>query len=704
MAQKELDLYALHPQKAARVLSPPKRFLLCIAALYSAMLIMLPIHAYSAEQQTAQTESGVQDLMQLNLEDLLNIEVTSVSKASENLSDAAAAIYVITQDDIRRSGVSSVAEALRLAPGVQVARIDSNKWAISARGFNDRFSNKLLVLVDGRTVYTSMFSGVYWDMEDLILEDIDRIEVIRGPGAALWGANAVNGVINIITKHTNETLGGVVSVLAGTEDHAITQFRYGANLGDEATYRFYGKFFDRDRFSTESGGDANDEWSGGRAGFRMDWAPSEIDDVMFQAAILSGESKTGELTPIPTAPFLQPMLGDDDYYGGFFLTRWRRELDDGSAFSLQTYYDHNRRDNLFADITRHTFDIDFQHHFALTEHHELTWGLGYRLITDDIDDTPLFRVDPLSRNDQLVNAFVQDRFEVIEDTLSFTLGNKFEHNDYSGFEVQPSGRLSWTPHEQHRVWAAVSRAVRTPSRFEHDVRFPILASPPMSERNPLPIPVIAFAEGDDEFDAEDLLAYELGYRFLANDQFTIDAAAFYHQYKSLRSATPDLLTASDDGSYGILPLLADNELDGETYGIELAVEYAPVEWSRWTVLYTWMDIQLHLDSGNAITDVLSDENGTPHHEASLRHEWNVADDIEFDVWLRYSDQLPNLDVPAYLSLDVRLGWTPSENLEFAIGAKSLLNKSQQQFSRSNFFAARPTEFDRQAYVKATWKF
>lgn len=681
-----------------------RRSLLRIAALYSAMLILLPYQSYSAKQQSSQIESSVEDLTQLGLEDLLNIQVTSVSKTPENLNDAAAAIYVISQEDIRRSGVNSVAEALRLAPGLQVARIDSNKWAISARGFNDRFSNKLLVMIDGRSIYTSMFSGVYWDMQDLILDDIDRIEVIRGPGAALWGANAVNGVIHIITKKAADTQGGLLSALAGTEDHNITQFRYGAALGEDASYRFYGKFFDRDHFSNKNGGAADDEWSGGRAGFRMDWAPSPQDELMLQTSLYTGEAKTSELLPVPTAPYWQPFLGDDDYYGGFILTRWERELSTNSSLSLQTYYDHDRRDNSFADTTRHTFNIELEHDFPLTDRQEFTWGLGYRLVADDNDDTDIFMVSPSSRNDQLINAFIQDKISLIEDALVLTLGNKFEHNDYSGFEIQPSGRLSWSPHEQHRLWGAVSRAVRTPSRFEHDVRFPLFPVEPMSGRNPLPIPVLAFAEGEEAFDAEDLLAYELGYRFLASDQFTFDAAVFYHQYKSLRSGTPGLLTLSGDGLYGVAPILAGNQLDGETYGVELALEYAPAEWSRWTLAYTWMDIQLHLDSGNPIIDVLSDENGTPHHQASLRHSLDISENVELDLWLRYSDQLPNLGVPSYVTLDVRLGWNPSENFELVVGAQNILNDSHQEFSRSNFFAALPSEIDRQAYVKATWTF
>ncbi|MDP8243208.1 MAG: TonB-dependent receptor [Candidatus Hinthialibacter antarcticus] len=643
-------------------------------------------------------------LTQFSLEELLNLQVTTVSKTAENQLDAAAAIYVISQEDIRRSGVTSVAEALRLSPGLHVARIDSNKWAISARGFNDRFGNKLLVMIDGRSVYTTMFSGVYWDMQDLILDDIDRIEIIRGPGAALWGANAVNGVINIITKKTADTRGGLLSVLVGTEDQNITQFRYGAPLGSEADYRLYGKFFDRDHFSTRNGDNADDEWSGGRAGFRMDWTPSSQDAVMFQGNLYTGESKTAEQLPFSTPPYLDHFLGDDDYYGGYILANWERQLYDESNISLQTYYDHDRRDNAYADITRHIFDIDFQHNFPLSDWQEFSWGLGYRLTADDIDDTIRYMASPASRNDQLLNAFLQDKIELIEDELTLTLGSKFEHNDYSGFEIQPSGRLLWSPNEQHRLWGAISRAVRTPSRFEHDIRFPILATPPSSERNPLPIPVVAYVQGDEDFDAEDLLAFEIGYRYLFSQKLTFDAAVFYNQYTGLRSGTPDVLTLSDDGLYGVAPILADNDMDGETYGAEIAVDYAPVEWWAWALTYTWIDIQLHLPSDNPIVDVLSDENGTPRHQASLRSSLDIGEEIDFDLWLRYTDKLPTYDVPSYFSLDARLSWSPGDNFEFVLGGQNLLNDSHVEFTRSNFFAAFPSEVDRQVYAKVTWTF
>ncbi|MBZ0257215.1 TonB-dependent receptor, partial [bacterium] len=597
-----------------------------------------------------------------------------------------------------------IADALRLAPGIYVARIDSNKWAVSARGFNDRFSNKLLVMIDGRSVYTSMFSGVYWDMQDLILDDIDRIEVVRGPGAALWGANAVNGVINIITKKASETKGGLLSVMAGTEDQNITQFRYGGSLGDEADYRLYGKYFDRDHFTLSNGDPADDEWDGGRMGFRVDWTPSDQDEVMFQGDLYSGESKTGEQLPVYFPPYLDPFLGDDDYSGGYILANWERQLDETSDMSLQTYYHHDHRDNSYADITRHTFDIDFQHNFLLCDWQEFSWGLGYRLTSDYIDDTPRYMADPASRNDQLINTFLQDKFELIEDELTLTLGSKFEHNDYSGFEIQPSIRMLWSPEEHHRLWGAISRAVRTPSRFEHDVRFPILSSPPMSERNPLPIPVVAYAQGDSGFDSEDLLAYEVGYRYLYSEKFTFDAALFYNQYNRLRSATADVITLSDNGLYAVAPLLADNDMDGETYGVELAADFTPIDWWTWSLTYTWMDIQLHLPHDNPITDVLSDENGTPHHQASLRSSIDIGSDVEFDLWLRYTDKLPTYAVPSYFSLDARLSWSPSDNLELAVGGQNLLSDNHAEFTRSNFFAAMPSEVDRQVYAKVTWKF
>jgi iron complex outermembrane receptor protein len=343
----------------------------------------------------------------MSLEDLMNIKVTSVSRRTETLSDAATAVFVITAEDIRRSGATSIPEALRMAPGVEVGRIDANKWAITVRGFNGRFANKLLVLVDGRSVYTPLFSGLYWDVQDVLLEDIDRIEVIRGPGGTLWGANAVNGVINIITKSAGDTQGGIVSAGYGTEERGFAGARYGSNLGENLAYRLYAKYFNRDDSVDGDGDDAADGWNATRAGFRADWRATDEDSVTFQGDIYTGDG--GQTSQVPTLapPFAQTLDNDTDFSGGNALARWRRQFSESSDLALQAYYDRTSRDEeALIEEDRDTFALDFQHQFGLGKRHEIIWGLGYRLTSDDSEDGPIGSLDPSGRTDNLFSAFL----------------------------------------------------------------------------------------------------------------------------------------------------------------------------------------------------------------------------------------------------------------------------------------------------------
>ncbi|MCK5229802.1 MAG: TonB-dependent receptor, partial [Desulfobulbaceae bacterium] len=413
------------------------------------------------------------DMTELSLEELMNIEITSVSKKPEKLADAAAAVFVVTREDIRRSGVTSIPEALRMAPGINVARIDSNKWAVTSRGFNGRFANKLLVLIDGRSVYTPSFSGVHWEVIDIFLEDVDRIEVIRGPGATLWGANAVNGVINIITKHAADTQGGLIAMGAGTEERGFGGVRYGTDMGETTYGRFYAKGFKRDEFvHNTTGDDAGDDWDMLRGGFRLDSLLYDRDSVTVQGDIYQGNMNQTLHLPTVSGPFFNKIVEDKAEVEGWnLLTRWQHTLSPTSDFTLQVYYDRTNRDEFVYGEIRDTFDIDLQHQFAAYKRHEVIWGLGYRYTHDDFSDSEILRLDPDSRSDELFSAFVQDKITLMEDCLWLTIGSKFEHNDYTGYEIQPNARLFWAPHTDHKVWASVGRAVRTPSRMEDDIWF-----------------------------------------------------------------------------------------------------------------------------------------------------------------------------------------------------------------------------------------
>jgi iron complex outermembrane receptor protein len=388
------------------------------------------------------------DFSRMTIEDLANIEITSVSKKSEPLSAAAAAVFVITREDIRRSGANSIPEILRLAPNLQVARVDASQYAISARGFNSTTANKLLVLIDGRSVYTPLFSGVFWDVQDTMIEDIERIEVISGPGGVQWGSNAVNGVINIVTRRAKDTTGGLVSVGGGTDERGAAM-RYGGRFGENANYRVYAKNFNRDHTLTERGANAQDAWRKSQFGFRVDWAKSD-DGVTLQGDVYDGSID-------------QAVNADKSIAGGNVLARWNRTLGNGSAVQVQAYYDKTRRfyPGTFGEVLD-TYDVDAQHGFKWGKSHDVVWGAGYRLMRDDVTNSAGLAFLPAQRDLRLVNVFVQDTIALAEH-LQITLGARLEHNTYTGLEVQPNARLGWTVHENALLWSSVSRAVRTPS-------------------------------------------------------------------------------------------------------------------------------------------------------------------------------------------------------------------------------------------------
>ncbi len=443
------------------------------------------------------------DLGDASLESLMNMQVTSASKSPEKLAQVAAAMYVITQEDIRRSGGTSIAELLRMVPGLDVAQINGSTWAISSRGFNDRFANKLLVLIDGRTVYTPLFTGVLWDAQDTLLEDIERIEVIRGPGASLWGANAVNGVINIITKHPRDTQGGLVTAGAGDQERGFGAVRYGAKTGDSGFYRFFAKSFRRGASADALGQDAGDDWYMLRGGFRSDWTLTPRDSLTVQGDIFNGNS--GQV--VPEIRSLAPVVvgnfpGRNIISGGDVLARWSRTISPRSETSLQVYYDRSDRDLIVFKELRDTVDVDFQHHLAVGARHDIIWGLGYRFTTDQTQGSLTVSFNPASRGDNLNSAFLQDEISLVPDRLRLTVGIKVEHNDYNGSSVQPDFRLLWTPHPAHALWGAVSRAIGTPGRANSDTRYNASVFP-----GPGGVPIMVFLLGNPQEEAEEVWAY-----------------------------------------------------------------------------------------------------------------------------------------------------------------------------------------------------
>lgn len=646
----------------------------------------------------------IDDLSTLSLEELMNVEVTSVSKKPQLLTQSAAAVHVISSENIRRSGVSTLPDALRLVPGVQVARIDSNKWAVSIRGFNDRFANKLLVLIDGRSVYTPLFSGVFWNVQDIMLEDIDRIEVIRGPGATLWGANAVNGVINIITKDASETQGGMVTTTVGTEQTVKSTFRYGSKIGDDLFYRYFIQHSEHDDFVNHLKQDAADEWGITRSGFRMDWEPNSEDHITLLGGGYAGKDGTTFRLPVLSPPYFQNIDVEDDIWGVNLLTKWDHTISDQSDFSIQFFYDKNVRDSIVVGEDRDTVDLEFQHRYDFANAHELIWGMGYRFSTDDVSDSLSLQFRPQQKEHHLFQSFIQDEITLLEDELRWILGTKVEHNDYSGFEIQPNTRLIWTPNDRHTFWASVSRAVRTPSRVETEGRIDLETIPPNNPLNPFVTPVFSIAAGNRNFNSEDLMAYELGYRTFINGSITIDTTAFYNEYDNLLNGDfTSLYPAEENGiPYLVTELLAGNFLYGETYGIEMSSRVQVNSWWNMQLAFSALDIQVHIDPGHFDATQYADERGSPSYQLSMLQSFDLPKNVELDLWLRYVTELPGYEVQDIFSMDVRLGWQPTENLSLSIGAQNLFDKQEQEFTRAYFINSLPTEIERSFYAKLTY--
>jgi iron complex outermembrane receptor protein len=657
----------------------------------------LIIFAGSAPAQTNSNDQTNGDipppaaLKNLSIEELMDIQVTSVAKQPEAYGQAPAAIQVITGDDIQRSGASSIPEALRLADNLDVAQKNSHDWAISARGFNTSLANKLLVLIDGRSVYTPLFAGVSWDVQDYLLEDIDRIEVISGPGGTLWGANAVNGVINITTKSAKDTQGLYVESGGGSELQDFAGARYGGTLASNVYYRVYGKYFDRGDEVISNGDNASDSWRMGQGGFRIDSEASAQNPVTLQGDFYFGDEN------VATG-------GNAHTGGGNILGRWTHTFANDSDMSLQMYYDRTHLSDPIAASTDpfvpvqgtlidnlDTYDLDFQHHFHWGERNHFVWGLGYRYTHEMDQNAPNLEFLPPTLDQNLFSGFVQDEIKLL-DNLSLTLGTKVEHNDYTGFEEEPSGRIQWNVTQKQMIWAAVSRAVRMPSRVDED------------EHVPVPSPVVPyFLTGNSNFVSETEIAFELGYRAQLGEKVSTSVSTFYNLYNDIRSAN----FSPPPAPLG-LPIIFENNLKGETYGFELTADYQILDWWRLHGGYDLLKENIYVESGQTDINNAHNETADPQQQFSLRSSMDLPKNVELDAGLRWVDALTINNgatlgtVPSYFELDARLAWHATKNLEFSIVGQNLLHAQHSEYG----FPGSPTteEIVRSVYGKISWQF
>jgi len=674
--------------------------------MLSLTLLAMELFGQSSQRtpQSPAQPGGQPDLSQVPLEDLMNIKVTSVSKKEQKMSQAAAAIFVITQEDIRRSGATNIPDLLRIVPGLDVAQINANNWAVSARGFNTQFEDKLLVLIDGRAVYTPLQGGVNWDTQDVPLEDLDRIEVIRGPGATLWGANAVNGVINIVTRKAADTPGALITGGGGTEGQAFGTVQYGGTLRGNTSYRIFTKYLNHGPFAKLSGERGDDEWDLLHGGFRADAALSTKDSVTVQADLYGGR-EGAEIVHIFS---IEPPVIDDletryGLSGGNVLGRWNHVFSDRSDTTTQFYFDNYTRTGPEASETRHTIDLDFNHHFAWGSRHDLIWGAGYRRTWDNTIGTIDQAFIPASVALQLFNFFVQDTVTLNPDRLFLTVGTKLENSYYTDFGLEPSVRLAWTPSNHETFWAAVSRAERSPARKDTNLAVVLAVfRDPGGSSNPAEVVL----DGNPNVESEHVIAYEAGYRADPNSRLSIDVSTFFNRYDHLLSTEPEpeFFETSPAPAHFVIPMTFENLMFGTTEGAEVAANLKLTD--RWTLSPSYAFLEMHLHTKPASQDTSSvpdNEGSNPQHQAQLRSHLELFRGLAWDASAYFVGRLPFQQVPSYTRIDSQLTWKFAERGEFSVVGQNLLHDHHVE-SLDIVTLVNPSLIKRSAYAKFTWRF
>jgi iron complex outermembrane recepter protein len=646
----------------------------------------------------AHAQSRVLDLSTATIEDLMNIEVTSAARKEQRAGEVAAALYVITHDDIRRSGMTSVPDLLRLVPGVQVAHINSNKWAVSVRGFNGLYSNKLLVLVDGRSVYSPLFASVIWDTEDLMLEDVERIEVIRGPGAAVWGATAVNGVINIITKPASDTGGLLVRAGAGTYERNNLAIRYGGTVGSGA-YRTYAQLSTHGDSVGASGDGAGDHWRSVTSGFRGDWAKG-ADAYMLQGSVAVGETRALWFNLDPAAGF-QDTSGVSNTQAGSVLGRWTHTRRSGAALQLQSFVDVAHRRESIGEYQRQTVDVDADYHTALGRRHDLVLGGGYRYIAEAVRGGAGYSFDPGRARESLVNVFAQDEISLAGRRIQLTLGAKFEHESVDGTTVQPTARVMWNITRRQHLWAAASRALRTPSLVDKGIHIDF--SPSAATATSPPVFVSAF--GNPAAQNERFVSTEAGYRIDIASRVAIDVAGFIGRYQGLQTSEPSAPTvAFIDGRPVIrIATVFDNLLDAHTRGGEITARATLSD--AWQVDGTFSAFHLtpHLKPTSRDPVAGRFDGSAPAFEWRGHSAVSLGPRVQADLLLFHVGSLRELGIRSYTRADARIEWKLTAPLSIAIQGQNLLSRAHAEFETGDRTLL-STRVPRSAAVRLTWRF
>lgn len=638
----------------------------------SALFLSLSCHA---EDRHSIDAFASEDLLAMPLEQVMELSITtSVSKKKQNVKDSAAAVFVISAEDIRRSGATSIPEALRMAPGLQVARINANQWAVSIRGLNERTANKLLVLMDGRTLFFPGFSGTLWETLDMLMENIERIEVMRGPEATLWGANAVNGVINIISKNAKKTQGAEL-IAAGGDEQVFGSARYGFQIDKYSFGRVNVQGKKHDNFRNTSGENHYDGWDAQQAGLQVNLSDGDDDAVKIQSNFFRGQYNKQTQSPLLTAPYVNAVRSQEDSVMFSLLSRWDKTLSADSDFSLQAYYDYQQHE-FYLPSNVHQLDLDSQYHLKLFARHDLILGAGYRFIVDQYNNNAVFQFQPDGRTYQLFNGFVQDEMTLIPDRLKFIIGSKLEHNDFSGLQFLPNTRLIWSPSSHHSVWTAVSKAATTPARNKQDMDIWLDTVPPSAQTGNLPVKVLGQASlTPEQYKSEEVLAYELGYHF-QKSKITTDLALFYNNYSRLPLLVPGSpsVTVSETGTpYLLFPLGLINDVKGYTYGSELSGTWQAADFWKLNLSYGFLEARFKQSNGN----IKAQSYGNPQNQFSLRSSFDILNNLELDFWFRYVDKLAFVDqkpVADYTSLDLRLAYRPVRNLELSLVGSNLIEQ------------------------------